>query len=330
MRPTLLVILLAGLLTAPSLSAQQNPFKIDRGKLRSVEVHYAMTGDLTGTGMTALADGQLVTRSTSTGKFFGKVSTTESWALVTPEWMYSGDPATGKGTKMPNMMATMAREFDGLSKEEKKRAVQNTMDLAEVMAQAFGGSMLRGEKESKRTIAGEECQDHVFGSFSTCSMTKAPEIALHSKGKLLCVRFEQTATTVKLDQAVDPAAFALPAGMTFTTPEGMASSDSIARGFIRHLASQETSDSLTAAKARAAAARDSAVAAANMSPAETDSLQQEQVQAACEAMRNFDVGAMMSSAASAALKAMAAAAVDEAKRAASSKLKGLIRKPKIP
>lgn len=331
MRTIVSGLILGGLLAAPGPStAQQNPFKLDRGKLRSVEVHYDMTGDLAGTGMTALADGRLVTSSTSTGKFFGKESTTKSWALVTPEWMYSGDPTTGRGTKMPNMLAVMAKEFDVLSRDEKKRAVQNMADLAEAMAQAFGGSMLRGEKEGKRTIAGEECQEHVFGGFSTCSMTKAPEVVLHSSGKMLCLRFEQMATSVKLDGAVDPAVFELPAGMTFTTPEGMTAPDSIARGFVRYLASEATSDSLGAAKARATAARDSVVTAGNMSPTEADSLQAEQMQAACEALRDFDVGAMMTSAANSALKAIADAAVDEAKKAAGNKLKGLIRKPKVP
>lgn len=331
MRCALFALTLVGIVTVPtSAPAQQNPFRLDRGKLGSVEVQYDMTGDLKGTAMTALAGDRMMTRSTSTGKFFGKVTTTESWALVTPDWLYSGNPTEAKGTRMPNMLGAMAKEFDGLSRAEKKRAVQNMVDMAEVMAQAFGGGTLQAEKRSKRTIAGEECQEQVFGSFSTCAMTKAPEIALHSSGKLMCVQFEQTATSVKLGGEVDPAVFELPKGMVFTTPKGITSPDSIARGFVRYLASEATTDSLTAAKARTAAARDSAVTAGNLTPTQSDSLQDAQMQAACEAMRDFDAGAMVASASNAILKAMADAAVDEAKKAAGNKLKGLFRKPKIP
>lgn len=331
MHRALSALTFVGLVAVPtSASAQQNPFRLDRDKVRSVEVHSEMTGDLKGTAVTALAGDRMVTRSTSTGKFFGKVSTTESWSLVTPEWLYTGNPTEAKGTRMPNMLGAMANEFDELSRDAKRRGVKNMADLAEVLARAFGGAPLQGEKRTKRIIAGEECQEQAFGGFTTCTMTKAPQIALHSSGKMMCIRFEQTATSVKLDSEVDPSLFELPKGMVFTTPQGITSPDSIGRGFVRYLASEALTDSLAAAKARDAAAQKQAAADGNLTPAQTDSLQEARSQAACEAIRDIDVGAMMVSASNAILKAMADAAVDEAKKAAGNKLKGLLRKPKIP
>lgn len=323
----LLALAAFGMVATP-LAAQPNPFKLSRAKLRSVQVEYTLGGEVTGTGVSAMSGDQFMTRSVSTGKFFGKESTTESWTLTTPEWIYSGDIREGKGHKMANPLRAMAEEYDKLSRDEKKRAYQNLQDLAEVMAMSFGVG-LRGDKGQKRTIAGEECEETTFGSFSNCAMTRAPEVSLASSGRMLCIRFEQTATSVTIDQPVDPALFEVPEGMTFTTTDGTRSADSTARGFVRYLASETLSDSLAKSKAEAQAAREKAVADGNLNETQADSLQEAQIQEACETLANLDLGTVMSSAADAVLDALAKAAVEEAKKSAVGKLKGLIRKPEL-
>jgi hypothetical protein len=325
----LVAALAGGLLLAPGAApAQQNPFKVPKGKLRSLEISYAMTGDLTGTSLTAMDGERMMSRSTATGKFFGKTTTTEQWTLMDGDWMYTADLATKKGTRMPNLLPVMAKEWDRLDKDQQKRAWQNMQDLGELMARAFGGGpMTAGNRVGKRTVAGEACEERRFGTFTICTMEKAPQVPLYTSASLLCVRYEQTATAVKVDAAVPASAFAIPGDVTFQTPEEFERPDSLARGFLYYLASEALADSLTRAKAEMEQARATAVKEGNLTPQQADSVSQAQTQAACEAIRNLDVGKVMASAADAAMKAMAEAMKESAKQAVTSKLKGLIRKP---
>lgn len=73
----------------------------------------------------------MMTRSTATGKFFGKSSTMDQWTLVTDDWMYTADLTRKKGSKLPNFMPVMAREWDALDKDQKKRALQNMQAMAD-------------------------------------------------------------------------------------------------------------------------------------------------------------------------------------------------------
>lgn len=318
-------------LVAPIAAAQQNPFKLPKADLKAVEISYEMAGDLKGTASTVMDGDRMMTRSTATGKFFGKTSTTDQWTLVTGDWMYSADLAQKRGSKLPNFMPVMAKEWDALDKDQKKRAWQNMQDMAEIMSRAFGGGPLAtGEKGAKRVIAGESCEERKFGPFTVCSMEKAPQVALHTSGSLLCVRFEQTATSVKLGGPVPASAFEIPADVQFDTPKQMEKPDSMARGFLHYLASQELTDSLAKAKAELENAKAEAAKEQNMTPAQADSATQAATQSACETLKNFNVGQAIADAADAALKDMAEAMKAEAKNAATNKLKGLIKRPRIP
>jgi hypothetical protein len=108
----------------------------------------------------------------------------------------------------------------------------------------------------------------------------------------------------------------------------MQNPDSAARGFVGYLASQELADSLAAAQTELEEAR--AKAAADGKPTEMTAADKEQMQAACETLKNLDMNKVMAAAGNAMVSAMKEAAVDEAKKGATGKLKGLIKKPKIP
>ena len=121
-----------------------------------------------------------------------------------------------------------------------------------MISRAFGTqAMWSDQKGATKTYAGEKCDERTFGSFSICSMQSAPAVPLHVSGSLLCVDYEQTATAVKKG---DPPAsdFAPPAGVTFQRDSNLANPDSMARGFVKYLASQELADSLAKAKSEMA------------------------------------------------------------------------------
>lgn len=188
---------------------------------------------------------------------------------------------------------------------------------------AFGAS---GDKLGEETIAGEVCENHQFSTFTVCTMKKGPRLSLKTTGDLLCFRFEQTATSVSLS-APPSSSWDPPAGVSFK-PIGIENADSAARGFVGYFASQQLADSLAAAKAKVEQAK--ADASAKGQPTEMTPEQKEQARQACEMLKNFDLGKAMANALNEMKKELGNAAVDAAKQSATSKLRGLLKKPRIP
>jgi len=322
MRRLLLTATLA--VAAVSLSAQPNPFKVQKSPIKSAAVTYALTGDATGTASMALDGDRMAHRQSGTMKMMGKTSTTETWSLVTPDSMYNADLAKKQGTVAPNPLPYFAQAYDDLDGAGKKRLHQNMQDMGSMLAQAFGFAGLKaGDKVGTKTYAGQECEERTMGNFSVCSMTKAP-IALHTQFSLMCFAFEETATEVKL--GTSPAdAFTVPAGITWKPDPHLQKPDSMAKGYVLYLASQQLADSIAKAKAELHAAE----AKAGGKPPERTPEQKAGMQQACDAIKSFDLGKVMADATSQMAKEFADAAKRAAKEKATGKIKGLF-KPKIP
>ncbi len=328
MRPSLL--LGAALLLASPVAAQQNPFAPRSSK--PVYVEFQSTGDMTGTGAIAISGNRLMSRSTSTGKFFGHTSTVNEWSLITPDSMFTADLTKKTGRRSANMVPLMAKAYDGLDKASKERLHQNMADMASMLAQVFGTSSLTGVSSAtaRKTYAGAECDERSVGSWSICTLHDAPQVALHMSGQFLCVNFERTATSVKYGD-VPASAFQPPADVQFTETPMAVSADSAARTFVRYLASQELADSLGKAKAQLASAQqERSEASTTTRTASAPTMDT----ATCEKLKNLDLGTMMANAMHSVVKEAAGAVVDEtkvqAKEKAKSKVRGLFKKPHFP
>jgi hypothetical protein len=320
-------------LLASSAAAQQNPFKLPKNNT-SVAVEYSYTGDMQGTGQRAISRDRVVQRQTTTGKFFGKTSTMNSWTLITPDSSYSADLTKQTGVAGPNVLPHMAKAYDDLDGASKQRLHQNMQDMVQMISRAFGTqAMWSDEKVATKTYAGEKCDERTFGSFSICSMQSAPAVPLHVSGSLMCVDYEETATAVKKG---DPPAsdFAPPAGITFRTDSNLANPDSMARGFVKYLASQELADSIAKAKSEMAKQSNASnTSTTNAPPRELTPEEREQQRKACEALKNFDLGKAMSDATKQVFSEAAHEVVQEkkaeAKEDAKQKIKGLFKKPHL-
>jgi hypothetical protein len=260
-------------------------------------------------------------------KMMGKTITADDWSLWTPDSSYHADLTRKQGYVMPNLLTHMAKAYDGLDGAGTKRFHQNMNDMATMVSRVFNlGSLTTGEKLGKKSYAGQECEERKVGGFNFCTMEKTP-VVLHTSGTLVCINFEETATKVNLAAPAGDA-FATPADITWKVDPNMRRPDSMAMGFVGYMASPALSDSLTKAKAELEKAK--AEAAAKGQPAELTPEAQASMQAACQMMRDFDMGQLMAGAADAGKKAMANAAKNAAKNAAVGGLKGLIKKPKFP
>jgi hypothetical protein len=312
-------------------AAQQNPFKVKKADAKA-QVSYTMSGDMSGTSSVAFDGERMARRATSTTKMMGKTSSSDTWTLTTPDSTYNADLTKKKGTVGPNLLPHVAKAYDDLDGDSKKRLHQNMEDMAAVMSKAFGSLGLSGggEKLGTKTYAGQECEERKMGGFEICTMSKAP-IMLHTKASIVCLNYEETATDVKLG-SVSADAFAAPAGVVFTPDQHIQNADSTALGYVNYLASQQLADSLAKAKTQMEAAQAQAGPSGQI-PKMTPE-QQASMQKACDAMKNLDVGKMISDASNQMLKSMAdqakQAAVNTAKNAAENKVKGIFKKPKIP
>jgi hypothetical protein len=322
----------AGLVAAAlPASAQQNPFKAEKSKIKNAEVTYTLTGDMSGSATLALDGEKVARRQTSTTKIMGKATTTDSWTLMTADSMFIADLTKKQGTVAPNIVPHMATAYDALDNDAKKRLHQNVNDMAGMLSRMFTMSNVNsGEKTGKKTYAGQECEERTFGSFSVCTMEKTP-ISLHSQGSLICFRFEETATAVNLGGASRDA-FAMPADVTWKPDPRLQKADSMATGMVLYLSSQRLTDSLAKAKAQQATVQAKQTDAGQ--PTKPTPEQEAEMQKACDAIKNFDIGKAIADATAQMGKeigdAMKRAAVDAAKNAATSKIKGIFGKPKIP
>ncbi len=334
---TRLVLVAALALAASPLLAQDNPFKLPKNKVSAIQVTYAYAGDMQGTAEKAISKDRIVSHETSTSKFFGKTTTTDSWSLFTPEWNYTADLTKKTGTKMPNVLPYMEKAYNDLDGASKQRLHQNMQDMAQMISRAFGSQALwSGEKTgTTKTYAGETCEEHTFGGFSVCSMKDAPAVPLHMQGSLLCVDFEETATSVKKGEP-PASAFEPPAGIDFKSDTTMSNPDSLARGFVGYLASQQLADSIAKAKAEMEKQQQETTAAnANAStgsePREMTPEEKAQAKAACESLKNFDLGKTMANAGKSIVNEAVNEAVEEKKAElhndAKNKIKKMIKKP---
>jgi hypothetical protein len=312
-------------LTAAPLPAQDNPFKPSRPGIRAATVDYELAGDMTGTARFAYDGDRMVRQSTSTMRIMGRTEEVSSWQLTTADSVWVADLRRKTGTVAPNLLSHMADAYDDLDGAGKRRFHRNMEDMAALLAQAFGlGNLTAGERTGRKTYAGQECEERILGGFTFCQMVRAP-VVLHTSGNLLCMSFSETATSVRIGSP-GREAFATPDGVSWSRDPHIQKPDSIARGFVLYLSSQELADSL----AQARASLDSAQKAAAVEERPLTDEDREAMMAACEFLKSFDMGAVMASAANAVWQGMLAsvkdAALDAARRGAVRGLGGIIRR----
>lgn len=318
---------------ASQVWAQPNPFKLPKSSIKAL-VTYQLTGDQKGTSEAAFDGNRTMTKTASTIKMMGKETKSSDWTLVTEDSMYTANLEKKEGFAGPNLLPHYAKAYDGLDGAAKGRFHANLKEMAGLMSKAFNvnsmGSL--GDKLGEQTIAGEVCENHRFAGFEVCTMKRGPRVSLRTAGDLVCFRFEQTATSVSLS-APPNSAWEKPEGIVFKPMLGAQDADSAAQGMVGYLASQQLSDSIAAAKAELEKAKAEAAAKGEPKPGEARPMTDEekaQMKQACEMIKNFDMNKVLAGAWKEMKKELGNAAVDAAKQGATSKLKGLIKKPRIP
>jgi hypothetical protein len=278
------VVAAAILASSTPLAAQQNPFRPAAGNVKSALVQYQLSGDQTGTEELAFTPERWATRSNTKTRVLGKDLKVNRLDIETRDSSYHVDLEKKEGYRAQSQLPVVADAYDKLSAAEKQRFGRNLQDLAAVMAQAFGAGAITGAAQAKgrETIAGQRCDVHQVGSFTSCALVGAPEIPLKLEGELFCVRTSKVASTVSLNAPVPADKFAVPTDIKWKSVEQETLPAEDARQLVRFLASQELVDSLAMAKQQIKAAQDSAKSRGEQP---TDTLTAEQREDVCKTMR---------------------------------------------
>lgn len=275
---------------APTLTAQQNPFRPSGGTVKSALVQYSVSGDENGTEELAVAADRRATRTTTTVRVFGKDTKVNRLEVDSRDSTYRVDLEKKEGYRIASPTTAMADEYDKLSPADKERFQANMRELATVFAQAFGaGSMSNAaEVKGRDTVAGQTCEVHQLGTFVVCTLVGAPQVPLRLQGELFCLRVNRVATAATVNGAVSPDRFALPTDIKWKDPGGEVMNEADARQFVHRMASQDVSDSLARARQQVKAAQDSARARAQAGGGTqpSDSLTAEQREQVCKTMRD--------------------------------------------
>jgi hypothetical protein len=270
--------------------AAVNPFRysFQTGAVKTALIAYSLAGDQAGTEEFALAAERRATRTNATTRVLGKDVKQNQLEIDTGDSTYRVDLEKKEGYRAPSRARAMADEYEKLSPAEKQRFDANATALAGIMAQAFGVGALTGvaQAHGQQTVAGQLCEVHKVGDFTVCTLVGAPAIPLRVEGEVMCLRMNKVATAATLNAAVPPDRFALPTDVKWKSDQAPMSEDE-ARQFVRHLASQEATDSILRMQQQMQTARDSARARqTGVGGAQRgDSLTLEQHEQLCRTMR---------------------------------------------
>ncbi len=311
--------LLAAAVAVRPAGAQGNPFQARYDALPAITVTYSYTGDMSGSGKTTADNRRLASWTAVSGKFFGKSSNDTTWSLSTPDTIWNADLDKKTGTVSVNPLPAMHQAYDNLDGDSKTRFHANVAAMAQFVTQALKGIPLGGQPKEMKTIAGESCELTSLGMFSFCTMKTAP-IVLYSSGSILCVHYEETATTVT--HTADASLFQVPDHIKWSQLLDKARADSMAGAWVKYLASKELSDSIAKARQeyeKKAAGNDQAQA----TPTPGDTAQQispEDQKKMCDALKNYSLSTALNDAWKSFLKESA----QNAGRAAADRLFGHI------
>ncbi len=220
-RAAILALLLPG-----SLAAQDNPFALTGGSVKTAYIVYDVSAQKQQPGaaptyeMGVAADGMII-KMVMPFEAGGKKDTVRSFVVTTRDSQYTYNKMGGQqsGEVSAALRPHLAREYAALDASGKARFRENI----KLATQLGGGSdadafiTLFGEKTGSETIAGHKCDVYKAKEGSACVMPGAPMVMLRwvdpSQGMTM------VAKKVTLNGPMPPATGVLPKGVTWKKTE---------------------------------------------------------------------------------------------------------------
>ncbi len=216
-------VFLVGLVLAASpLAAQDNPFALTGGSVKSAHITYDLATK-TNQGAPSswelgVAPDRMIMRMVIPFEAGGKKDTVRTLSVTTRDSQYtytrmSSQPPDGEVS--PLLRPYLAREYAALNAADKARFRQNVQLLSKAESGSSGDLdaliSLTGEKTGSETIGGHKCDVYKRGHVTACVIPNAPMVMLRwSNAK---DGMTMMAKKVTLNRAIPPAASVLPKGV---------------------------------------------------------------------------------------------------------------------
>lgn len=221
---TLYSIALLAALTPAVIAAQQNPFKLTGGSVKSAYIVYDLTNKkmpgVVGTYELGVTPDRWLMRMEAPYEISGKKGTMKTVVVATGDSQYTYldmGPGTADGEVSIILRRHLAREFDALDAAGKSRFRENLKLLSSSSMTGISGSeeeyiTLTGVKKGSETIAGHKCDVYQAGETISCVLPQAPGVILRSEDK---DGMTIVAKKITLNGPIPTAAAFLPKGVTW-------------------------------------------------------------------------------------------------------------------
>lgn len=216
-----MILVLSGLSTAAPLAAQDNPFALTGGSVKTAYIVYDMTGKQkqapAGSYEVGVAADRMIIRMVTPFEVAGKKDTVRVVVVTTKDSQYTYNAmgsAAAEGEVSPTLRPHLAREYAALDAAKKTRFRENV----KLAAAASGSSdadafmTLIGEKTgASETIAGHKCDVYRTKTSTACVVPHAPMVMLRWQDAKQGVNL--VAKRVTLNGPLPPALSVLPKGI---------------------------------------------------------------------------------------------------------------------
>jgi hypothetical protein len=210
-------------LVASPLAAQENPFALTGGSVKSAYITYDLTTKAKQGAPSSwelgVAPDRMIIRMVLPYDAAGKKDTLRTLLVTTRDSQYTytrmASQPGADGEVSPLLRPYLAREYAALDAAGKARFRQNV----KLMAKSESGSnsdmdaliSLTGEKTGSETIGGHKCDVYKRGEVTACVVPNAPMVMLRWSNPRDGV--SMTAKKVTLNGAIPPTASVLPKGV---------------------------------------------------------------------------------------------------------------------
>ena len=184
------IVALAGILVAPPLAAQENPFAFTGGSVKSAYIVYDMTNKQKqgagGSYELGVTPDRWIARMVIPFDMAGKKDTMRTLVVTTRDSQYTYNAMgsqPGEGEVSPTLRPHLAKAYAALDATAKARFKQNLKLATE--SSSFGSAgdtdamiALLGDKTGSETIGGHKCEGYKRGKQTACVLPGAPMVFL--------------------------------------------------------------------------------------------------------------------------------------------------------
>ncbi|MBM9615039.1 hypothetical protein JWJ90_12195 [Desulfobulbus rhabdoformis] len=207
----LLVVSLGVLMTGTLAWGAEFPWEV-KLPFKEATIHYQLSGMEQGEEVLYIKDygRMLASYHTASTSMMGMTTKSETVEITTPDWVSTYDLVEQTASKTTNPNKLYQREYNKLSRSEKKNFKKNATSLGAGMSAQMGGDVT----QTKGSFLGYDCDVVTVKGMSTSYVLEGTDIPLKTVVSMMGMKSTVEATTVDTSSPVPDSVFEPPVGLT--------------------------------------------------------------------------------------------------------------------